>query len=298
MKIGALDTDREVLLIAEIGNNHEGNAAAAAALAERALDCGAHIVKFQLIEPERLVSVEQTERVKQLSRFKLPVSVYQDIAGKVHARGGVFMASAFDVDTLAAILPTLDAVKIASGDLDFDPLLALAAKSGKPVVLSTGMATLPEIEHAVTAFHAALPKGARLEERLALLHCVSLYPTKPEQANLEGMATLQKKFGLVTGYSDHVLGIDVAVPASSPAWRRWCAARRASSAKAPRTIRSPTAPAHAPCAAASSRLARSPRGRCSPPRTSTSCVPRKVYRRPAQWSSSAASCTARCVATS
>ena len=213
MKIGALDTDREVLLIAEIGNNHEGDPKAAMALAERALDCGAHIVKFQLIEPERLVSVEQTERVKQLSRFKLPISVYEDIARRVHARGGLFMASAFDVDTLAAILPTLDAVKIASGDLDFDPLLALAAKSGKPVVLSTGMATLPEIEHAVHAFRAALPKGARIEQRLALLHCVSLYPTKAEQANLLGMATLQRKFGLVTGYSDHVLGIDVAVMA-------------------------------------------------------------------------------------
>ncbi|MEA3192946.1 MAG: N,N-diacetyllegionaminate synthase [Betaproteobacteria bacterium] len=211
MKIGALDTDREVLLIAEIGNNHEGDPRAALALAERALDCGAHIVKFQLIEPERLVSVEQTERVKQLSRFKLPVSVYQDIARRVHERRGIFMASAFDVDTLAAILPTLDAVKIASGDLDFDPLLALAAKSGKPVVLSTGMATLPEIEHAVATFRAALPVGARLEERLALLHCVSLYPTQPEQANLEGIATLRNKFGLVIGYSDHVLGIDVAL---------------------------------------------------------------------------------------
>ena len=211
MKIGALDTDREVLLIAEIGNNHEGDARAALALAERALDCGAHLVKFQLIEPDRLVSVEQTERIKQLTRFRLPISVYQDIARRVRARGGLFMASAFDVDTLAAILPTLDAVKIASGDLDFDPLLALAAKSAKPVVLSTGMATLPEIEHAVDVFRAALPAGARLEERLALLHCVSLYPTRAEQANLQGIATLRNRFGLVTGYSDHVLGIEVAV---------------------------------------------------------------------------------------
>jgi N-acetylneuraminate synthase/N,N'-diacetyllegionaminate synthase len=213
MKFGKLDTDHEVLLIAEIGNNHEGDSRAAAALVDRALDCGAHIVKFQLIEPERLVSADQTERVRQLSRFKLPISVYQDMARRVRARGGMFMASAFDVDTLAAILPTLDAVKIASGDLDFDPLIALAAKSGKPVVLSTGMATLPEIEHAVATFRAALPAGAHLEERLALLHCVSLYPTQAEQANLRGIATLHERFGLVTGYSDHVMGIDVAVMA-------------------------------------------------------------------------------------
>lgn len=213
MKLGGLDLQRAPALIAEIGNNHEGDAAAARALAERALDCGAHIVKFQLIDPERLVSVDQTERVKQLARFKLPIAVYEDIARRVHERGGVFMASAFDLETLAAVLPSLDAVKIASGDLDFDPLLAAAARSGKPVVLSTGMATLAEVEHAVATFRVALPAGAQLEERLALLHCVSLYPTRPEQANLQGIETLRQRFGLVTGYSDHVMGIEVAAMA-------------------------------------------------------------------------------------
>ena len=213
MKIGALDLRRGPALIAEIGNNHEGSPDAARALAERALDCGAQIVKFQLIEPEGLVSADQAERVKQLARFKLPIAVYEDIARRVRARGGVFMASAFDLDTFAAILPALDAVKIASGDLNFDALLVAASRSGKPVVLSTGMATLAEIQHAVDTFRAALPGGALLEERLALLHCVSLYPTRPEQANLLGIETLRRRFGLVTGYSDHVLGIDVAAMA-------------------------------------------------------------------------------------
>jgi sialic acid synthase SpsE len=213
VKVGDLDLQRAPALIAEIGNNHEGDAAAAGALAERALDCGAHIVKFQLIDPERLVSADQTERVKQLARFKLPVPVYDDIARRVRARGGLFMASAFDLDTLAAILPSLDAVKIASGDLDFDPLIAAAARSGKPAVLSTGMATLAEVEHAVETFRASLPARARLEERLALLHCVSLYPTRPEQANLAAMQALRERFKLVTGYSDHVMGVEVAAMA-------------------------------------------------------------------------------------
>jgi N-acetylneuraminate synthase/N,N'-diacetyllegionaminate synthase len=213
MKIGPLDLRSAPALIAEIGNNHEGDPAAARALAEKALDCGAHIVKYQLIDPERLVSADQTERVRQLARFKLPIAVYEDIARRVKARGGLFMASAFDLDSLAAVLPSLDAVKIASGDLDFDPLIAAAARSGKPAVLSTGMATLAEVEHAVATFKAALPAGAKLEERLALLHCVSLYPTRPEQANLAGMETLRQRFGLVTGYSDHVMGIEVAAMA-------------------------------------------------------------------------------------
>jgi sialic acid synthase SpsE len=213
MRIGDLDLRRTPALIAEIGNNHEGDAARALALAERSIDCGAHIVKYQLIEPERLVSLDQTERVKQLTRFKLPMAVYEGIARRVKARGGLFMASAFDLDSLAAALTFLDAVKIASGDLDFDPLIAAAARSGKPCVLSTGMATLAEVEHAVATFKGALPAGGRLEERLALLHCVSLYPTRPDQANLLAIETLRQRFGLVTGYSDHVMGVEVAAMA-------------------------------------------------------------------------------------
>jgi N,N'-diacetyllegionaminate synthase len=210
MKIGILDLLREPILIAEIGNNHEGDAAAALALAERALDCGAHAVKFQCIDPERLVSADQVDRVKQLRRFELPVAVYRDIGRRVRERGGLYMASAFDLDLLAALAPHLDAVKIASGDLDFDPLIVAAARSGKPVILSTGMGTLEEIDHAVATFRSALPEGVALEERLALLHCVSLYPTRPEQANLLAIETLRRRFGLVTGYSDHVMGIDAA----------------------------------------------------------------------------------------
>jgi N-acetylneuraminate synthase/N,N'-diacetyllegionaminate synthase len=210
MKLGTLDLQRDPVLIAEIGNNHEGDPAAARALAERALDCGAHVVKFQRIDPERLVTADQAERVKQLRRFELPLAVFAEIGARVRERGGLFMASAFDLDSLGAALPHLDAVKIASGDLDFDPLIAAAARSGKPTVLSTGMATIEEIDHAVATFRSALPAGAALEDRLALMHCVSLYPTQPGQANLLAMETLRKRFGLATGYSDHVMGIEVA----------------------------------------------------------------------------------------
>jgi N,N'-diacetyllegionaminate synthase len=213
VRIGPLDLHGSPMLIAEIGNNHEGDPAAALILAEQALDCGAHAVKYQMIDPRRLVTADQVDRVRQLERFQLPLDVYEDIARRVHQRGAIFMASAFDLDSLAAILPFLDAVKIASGDLDFDPLLIAAARSGKPVVLSTGMATLQEIDHAVDTFREAMPRGATLEERLALLHCVSLYPSLPEHANLSAMHTLRERFGLTTGYSDHVLGIEVAAMA-------------------------------------------------------------------------------------
>jgi N-acetylneuraminate synthase/N,N'-diacetyllegionaminate synthase len=132
------------------------------------------------------------------------------VGARVRALGGLFMASAFDVDSLRAIAPQLDALKVASGDLDFHPLLQAAMRTGKPVILSTGMATLAEIDAAVAAARAALPAGTDLADRLALLHCVSLYPTEPRQANLSAIGTLARRYALTTGYSDHTLGVEVA----------------------------------------------------------------------------------------
>jgi N-acetylneuraminate synthase/N,N'-diacetyllegionaminate synthase len=125
------------------------------------------------------------------------------------------MASVFDTDSLTAIAPYLDAVKIASGDLDFPPLLACAAATGKPVFLSTGMSYLDEIKSAVTTIEAHLVMPSRLEDKLAILHCVSLYPTPREKANLAAIGTLRKTFGLTVGFSDHTLGIETALAAAA-----------------------------------------------------------------------------------
>lgn len=213
MIFGELDTERQPLLIAEIGNNHEGDAVLAQEMADAALDAGAHAVKFQIINPLRLVNRSQTQRIAQLSRYQLPLQVFVDIAGKVKSRGGLFMASAFDLDSLAAIAPHLDAVKIASGDLNFTPFLAQAAATGKPVILSTGMSSLDEISNAVATITDSLPAAQRPKDSLAILHCVSLYPTPLEQANLSAIETLRKTFNLTIGYSDHTLGIEAAVMA-------------------------------------------------------------------------------------
>ena len=210
MKIGSMDLDREVLLIAEIGNNHEGNPEDAVALAEAAINSGAQAVKVQVIDPRRLVAASQTERIRQLDGYRLSMEQFGAVATRVREMGGLFMASAFDVDSLRAVAPLLDGVKIASGDLDFHDLVRVGASLDLPMVMSTGMATLQEVGAAVQAAREGLPSGAVLAERLALLHCVSLYPTPPESANLAGMATLREAFGLTVGYSDHTLGIEVA----------------------------------------------------------------------------------------
>jgi N,N'-diacetyllegionaminate synthase len=213
--IGTFDTAERPLLIAEIGNNHEGDPIVAFEMADAALDAGAHVVKIQIIDPMRLVNRAQSQRISQLSRFRLPFETIVDMAEKVKSRGGLFMASVFDTDSLTAIAPYLDAIKIASGDLDFAPLLACAAATGKPVVLSTGMSYLDEIRSAVTTIEANLVMPSRLEDKLAILHCVSLYPTPRENANLAAIATLREAFGLTVGFSDHTLGIETALAAAA-----------------------------------------------------------------------------------
>ena len=213
MKIGAIDLVERPLLIAEIGNNHEGNPDVALSLADAAVAAGADAVKVQLINPPRLVNRSEHQRIAQLSRFGLKREVFLEMAQRVRARGALFVASAFDCDTLASWIGDLDAIKIASGDLDFDPMLQIAAKSGKSVMLSTGMSTLPEIERAVGVFSAALPPGVAAKDRLAVLHCVSLYPTPLAQANLSAITELRGRLGLMIGYSDHTLGVTAATVA-------------------------------------------------------------------------------------
>src|SRR5688572_24249185 len=140
--VGTHDTARRPLLIAEIGNNHEGDPGLALELAEAAVAAGADAVKVQIIDPGRLVNVAQSERIAQLTRFRLDPEVFVEMAQRVRSHGRLFMASVFDCASLREMQHQLDAIKIASGDLNFDPLLEIAGSSGRPVILSTGMSTM------------------------------------------------------------------------------------------------------------------------------------------------------------
>jgi N,N'-diacetyllegionaminate synthase len=213
MIIGTHDTAVRPLLIAEIGNNHEGDAGLALELADAAVEAGADAVKVQVIDPPRLVNVDQPERIAQLSRFCLEPEVFREMARRVRKRGRLFIASVFDCATLAEMQHELDAIKIASGDLNFDPLLEIAAASGRPIVLSTGMSSMDEIVRAVGVIAAGTVAPLLLADRLAVLHCVSLYPTPLEHANLAAIAQIARRVGVTVGYSDHTLGTDAALVA-------------------------------------------------------------------------------------
>jgi N,N'-diacetyllegionaminate synthase len=213
--VGTHDTAQRPLLIAEIGNNHEGDPAFALELAEAAVEAGADAVKVQIIDPSRLVNVSQGDRVAQLTRFRLDHDVFMEMARRVRNRGRLFVASVFDCATLVELQHELDAIKIASGDLDFDPLLEIAAASNRPIILSTGMSTMDEIVRAVSVIGRGTVAPLAIADRLAVLHCVSLYPTPLAHANLAAIPRIAEEVHVTVGYSDHTLGIEAALVALS-----------------------------------------------------------------------------------
>jgi len=207
-----------VFVIAEAGVNHDGDEAKARRLIRAARTAGADAVKFQVFDPDLLVTSDAATAAYQkgatghrrqremLVRLALSRDAFRRLATRARAEGIVFLATPFDLDALGFVKSLgVPAMKIGSGDLTNDPLLERAAATGLPVLLSTGMATLEEISH---ARRRLLRSGA---QEPCLLHCVSLYPTPPECANLLGIRTLQKKFKGPVGFSDHTMS--TAIPA-------------------------------------------------------------------------------------
>lgn len=192
-------------IVAEIGVNHEGDEALAADLIRKAAAAGADAVKFQTFEAEHYVSSEQPERLQRVKRFQLPYEAFGRLAEVAAAEGVAFFStplSARDIDYLDRVQPIF---KISSGDLTFLDLIRHATRTGKPLIISTGLGTEQEIAAAVDAVLAIRP-SAREDGSLMLMHCVSAYPTPPEEANLRNMHWLRERFGLPVGYSDHTLG--------------------------------------------------------------------------------------------
>ena len=211
--IGAVDIDRQVLVVAEIGNNHEGDRGLAEELIGRAAEAGAGAVKLQAIRPERLVRGDQAERLAQLRRLCLAVEDLEHLAGVAKAAGVLFLATPFDVDAVALLDPWVPAFKVASGDNDFVALLEAVGATGKPVLLSTGGTDLAGVRRAIATLESgfeASGAGTKRHPLLVLLHCVSAYPTPPDQANLRAITSLAA-LGHPVGYSDHTLGIEAAV---------------------------------------------------------------------------------------
>jgi N-acetylneuraminate synthase len=208
-------------IIAEVGVNHDGSLEDALTLVDVAGDAGADAVKFQTFDAAQLASQsaplaeyqqagsEAASQVEMLQRLQFTDAEWDAVAARCAERGLTFLSTPFDArsaETLERL--QVPAYKVGSGDLTNLPFLRSLAAHGLPMIVSTGMATMPEIESAV----AAIAESG--DPPLSLLHCISSYPTPPEQANLRAMDTLRDAFPhLVIGYSDHCMGLEVSFAA-------------------------------------------------------------------------------------
>lgn len=206
-------------IIAEAGVNHNGDLALAKQLVLAAKEAGADAVKFQTFHAKHLVTADAPQADYQarnsgktesqfdmLKRLELPLEAFAELSRYCRELGIMFMSTAFDeesADFLAGL--GMSIFKIPSGELTNIPLLQHIARFGKPMIVSTGMGTIEEIKEAVEAIQAA---G---NDDITVLHCVTDYPTPPEQVNLRAMHVIQAALGVPIGYSDHSMGIEASV---------------------------------------------------------------------------------------
>jgi N-acetylneuraminate synthase len=236
----------KVFVIAEAGVNHNGSTKLALDLVDAAAAAGADAIKFQTFKAKDLVTTvapkaEYTQKTtdqsetqfEMIRKLELDEDAHDQIVSRCKSKGIEFMSTPFDVASLDFLCGHYDPfrLKIPSGEITNPLLLLAAARSGKPVILSTGMSTLGEIEEALNVLacgytnenisgpgiardaYTSSNKIRALEENVTLLHCTTEYPAPFRDVNLRAMETIRSAFGLSTGYSDHTRGIAVALAA-------------------------------------------------------------------------------------
>ena len=207
MRLFGRDPDAEVIVVAEIGVNHEGDPEAALRLIEAAHHAGAHAAKLQTYTPSRYASASDPARLARVTSFALDDATHRRLARRAAEIGLPLFSTAVTEDVVPLLDGLFPVIKIASGDITFDPVIRAAARTGKPIILSTGLATIEEVEQAI-GWVRAEAGAAALRERLLLMHCVSAYPTPAKEANLLSIPYLAERTGLRVGYSNHVLGLE------------------------------------------------------------------------------------------
>jgi N,N'-diacetyllegionaminate synthase len=212
---------KHVLIIAEAGVNHNGSIELAKRLADKAKEAGADIVKYQTAKPQNLVSrfAEMAEyqkknigkdesQLQMLKKLMLPYEAFDEIFNYCHSIGILPLSTPFDLDSIDYLnTKEMRFWKIPSGEVTNLPYLVKIAETGKPVVMSTGMANLDEVKTAVDV----LKKHGSTD--ITVLQCNTQYPTPFEDVNLKAMLTMKQELGLPVGYSDHTKGIEIPIAA-------------------------------------------------------------------------------------
>jgi N-acetylneuraminate synthase len=188
------------LFIAEASSNHGRDLSRALGFVDAAADAGCDAVKFQLFKIDRMFAPEilsRSEKHRARKDWELPLAHLEPLAHRCRERNILFSCTPFYVEAVEELAPYVDFYKIASYELMVSPLLEACAAKGRPVVLSTGMATMEEIVAAAETL-----KGAGASD-ITLLHCVSAYPTPVADANLSAIEAIRAATGCTVGWSDH-----------------------------------------------------------------------------------------------
>lgn len=215
-----------VLIIAEAGVNHDGDLDRARALVRAAAAAGADMVKFQTFSANKIAASHAPKAAYQkaatgegesqrdmIARLQLSRADHDALIAECAAAGIGFFSTAFDEESLDMLVDEfgIDRIKVPSGEITNLPLLRHVADKQLPVILSTGMATLGEIEDAIGLLEA----GGVTRRDITVLHCNTEYPTPPSDVNLKAMNAIGIALGVAVGYSDHTLGTEISVAATA-----------------------------------------------------------------------------------
>ena len=213
----------KTLIIAEAGVNHNGKEELIYELIDKAAEAGADYVKFQTFKAENIVSKSarkadyqikniggnDTSQFDMLKQLELKDEWYSSIIAHCERRKIKFLSTPFDYPSVDFLDKYIDLYKIPSGEITNLPYIERIASKNKPVIVSTGMANLNEIENCINALlNCGLQK-----DKISILHCNTEYPTPMKDVNLNAMLTIKSKFNVTVGYSDHTEGIEIPVAA-------------------------------------------------------------------------------------
>ena len=214
----------KLIIIAEVGVNHNGKISLAKKLIRGASDAGADYVKFQFFKAKKLVSIgtnkanyqkkydEKDDQYSMLKKLELSKADHLNLKAYAKKMKIKFLISAFDCEGLDFVQKLkLDYIKIPSGEITNVPYLKKVGSMNKKTILSTGMSSLVEIEFAIKL----LCKHGLNKNNLTVLQCTTEYPAPIEKSNINAMSTIKKKFKVSVGYSDHTLGFESAIVASA-----------------------------------------------------------------------------------
>jgi N,N'-diacetyllegionaminate synthase len=213
----------KVIIIAEAGVNHNGDMGRALELIDTAADAGADFVKFQTFRAEKLVTTTARKaryqekatgadesQFNMIRKLELSRGMHQQLITHCDSRGVKFNSTGFDVESIDMLVEFgISFLKIPSGEITNLPYLRHIGEQGKPIIISTGMATLDEIRVALVV----LEKAGTPRSEITVLHCNTEYPTPMVDVNLNAMLTIRDAFDVAVGYSDHTLGIEIPIAA-------------------------------------------------------------------------------------